>query len=404
MSKSKIDYLSVLIVMVIFFVISFITNIIGPIIPEFIKSFNLNLILASFLPLSFFIAYGLFSIPTGIYLEKVGDKKMIFLAFSLSVTGAAIIVIFQSYLSLIISFFLIGTGMAILQVVINPLLREAVNPKNFAFFSVIGQLVFGFASFVSPVFYGYVIESNEILKYPLLADSPWVSIYILFIFLLLIISVVIYLVKLPSLSIDDSEKFKFGSAFYSFLRDKNSYVFFFGIFCYVGVEQGINNWSSQFLYQYHGQDPNQVGVEVISGFWGNLTLGTLGSLILIKILDGKILLKLYALSSSVLILVALFGELQYSILSFKLMGFSLSGIWALVISLGLNSVKKNHGTFTGILLTGIVGGAIFPFLIALIAQIFELRYGMILIFFGLLYISYIGFYSKPIDRNNLIKL
>jgi fucose permease len=209
---------------------------------------------------------------------------------------------------------------------------------------------------------------------------------------------------LPSLSIDDSEKFKFGSAFYRFLSDRNSYVFFFGIFCYVGVEQGINNWSSQFLYQYHGQDPNQVGVEVISGFWGNLTLGTLVSLILIKILDGKILLKFYALSSSVLILIALFGNLEYSILSFKLMGFSLSGIWALVISLGLNSVKKNHGTFTGILLTGIVGGAIFPFLIALISQISELRYGMILIFFGLLYISYIGFYSKPIDKNNLIKL
>ena len=390
--------------MVIFFVISFITNIIGPIIPEFIKSFNLNLILASFLPLSFFIAYGLFSIPTGIYLEKVGDKKMIFLAFLLSVSGAVIIVIFQSYLSLIFSFFLIGTGMAILQVVINPLLREAVCPKNFAFFSVIGQLVFGFASFVSPIFYKYLIESNELLKYPLLSDSPWVSIYLLFIFLLLIIAVVIYLVKLPSISIDDSEKFKFGSAFYRFLSDRNSYVFFFGIFCYVGVEQGINNWSSQFLYQYHGQDPNQVGVEVISGFWGNLTLGTLVSLILIKILDGKILLKFYALSSSVLILIALFGNLEYSILSFKLMGFSLSGIWALVISLGLNSVKKNHGTFTGILLTGIVGGAIFPFLIALISQISELRYGMILIFFGLLYISYIGFYSKPIDKNNLIKL
>tara|TARA_Y100000996_G_scaffold258978_1_gene203898 strand:- start:1298 stop:1933 length:636 start_codon:yes stop_codon:yes gene_type:complete len=210
-------------------------------------------------------------------------------------------------------------------------------------------------------------------------------------------------VKLPSLSIDDSEKFKFGSAFYTFLRDKNSYVFFFGIFCYVGVEQGINNWSSQFLYQYHGQDPNQVGVEVISGFWGNLTLGTLGSLILIKIFDGKILLKLYALSSSILILIALFGDLEYSILSFKLIGFSLSGIWALVISLGLNSVKNNHGTFTGILLTGIVGGAIFPFLIALISHLSELRYGMLLIFLGLLYISYIGFYSRPIEKNSLLK-
>ena len=85
------------------------------------------------------------------------------------------------------------------------------------------------------------------------------------------------------------------------------------------------------------------------------------------------------------------------------MGFSISGIWSLIISLGLNSVTKNHGTFTGILLTGIIGGAIFPFLIAFISQISELRYGMLLIFLGLLYISYIGFYSKPIEKNSLLK-
>ena len=61
------------------------------------------------------------------------------------------------------------------------------------------------------------------------------------------------------------------------------YIFFFGIFCYVGVEQGINNWVSQFLYQYHGLDPNVVGTEVISAFWGNLTLGTLVTLLKTRI-------------------------------------------------------------------------------------------------------------------------
>ena len=81
MNTSSIDYLSVLIVMMIFFVISFITNIIGPLVPDFIQSFDLSFVLASFLPLSFFIAYGLFSIPSGIILEKTGNKQMIFFAF-----------------------------------------------------------------------------------------------------------------------------------------------------------------------------------------------------------------------------------------------------------------------------------------------------------------------------------
>ena len=389
--------------MMIFFVISFITNIIGPLVPDFIQSFDLSFVLASFLPLSFFIAYGLFSIPSGIILEKTGNKQMIFFAFALSFVGALTIIIFKTYTSLLFSFFLIGTGMAILQVVINPLLRVSVSPQNFAFFSVIGQLVFGFASFLSPIFYKSIVQSSEVNAYSFFADSPWVLIYLSFLLLLALVSVIVYVVKLPSITFSEGEKFKFGSTFYDFLRERNSYIFFFGIFCYVGVEQGINNWVSQFLYQYHGLDPHVVGTEVISAFWGNLTLGTLVTLILIKTVDGKVLLHIYSLASSVLILCALFGNLEVSVLSFKLMGFSISGIWSLIISLGLNSVTKNHGTFTGILLTGIIGGAIFPFLIAFISQISELRYGMLLIFLGLLYISYIGFYSKPIEKNSLLK-
>ena len=69
------------------------------------------------------------------------------------------------------------------------------------------------------------------------------------------------------------------------MKSRNAYFYFFGIFCYVGVEQGINNWSSEFLYQYHSLDPEVIGIEVISSFWGNLTIGTVVSLLLIKIID-----------------------------------------------------------------------------------------------------------------------
>ena len=188
------------------------------------------------------------------------------------------------------------------------------------------------------------------------------------------------------------------------MKSRNAYFYFFGIFCYVGVEQGINNWSSEFLYQYHSLDPEVIGVEVISSFWGNLTIGTVVSLLLIKIIDEKKLLNIYALSSSMLVLLAIYGDSELSVQSFKLIGFSISGIWSVMISLGLNSVPKNHSIFTGILLTGIVGGAIFPFIIAVIGQIFSLKVGMHTLLFGLLYLSYIGFTAKPLISNNKINL
>lgn len=65
----------VLLIFFIFFVISFLTNILGPLIPDIIDSFDLSLGLAGFLPFAFFVAYGIGSIPAGIMVEKYGEKE-----------------------------------------------------------------------------------------------------------------------------------------------------------------------------------------------------------------------------------------------------------------------------------------------------------------------------------------
>ena len=388
--------------MVVFFVISFITNIIGPLIPQFIKTYNLSLVLASFLPLSFFFSYGIFSIPAGIYLERYGGKIIMIVAFLISSFGAGLIIAFPGYISFIISFFLIGTGMAILQVAINPLLRHAVSGENFAFFSIIGQLAFGSASFISPIFYKFLLENNNPLGITFFSYSPWMWIYVLFIGAVILLLIFLHFLKIPD-NDSEIERFDFDT-FFKFLNNRKTYFYFFGIFCYVGVEQGINNWSSEFLYQYHSLDPDVIGVDVISSFWGNLTVGTIVSLFLIKIINEKKLLNIYALSSSLLIFTAIHGDADFSVLSFKLLGFSISGVWSVMISMGLNSIPKNHSIFTGILLTGIIGGAVFPFLIALTGQLFGLKIGMHVILVGLLYLSFVGFTAKPLVSNKIVKI
>ena len=400
--KANFNISLVIFVMVVFFVISFITNIIGPLIPQFIKTYNLSLVLASFLPLSFFFSYGMFSIPAGIYLERYGGKIIMAIAFLTSSVGAVLIIVYPGYFSFIISFFLIGTGMAILQVAINPLLRQSVSGENFAFFSIIGQLAFGSASFLSPIFYKFLLENRNPLGITFFSNDPWIWIYVFFVGAIIFLLIFLYLLKIPSNN-SKLEQFDF-KTFFNFLLSKKTTFYFFGIFCYVGIEQGINNWSSEFLYQYHLLDPEVVGVEVISSFWGNLTIGTVVSLFLVRLIDEKKLLNIYSLSSALLILFAIHGNADFSVLSFKLLGFSISGVWSVMISLGLNSVSKNHSILTGILLTGIIGGAIFPFIIASIGQLFGLKIGMHTILFGLMYLSYVGFKAKPIVSNKLIKI
>jgi len=121
----KRSYYTVGLIMLTFFVISFLTNIIGPLIPDMITGFSLSLTLVALLPFAFFIAYGVMSIPSGMLIEKYKGKKIMVAAFGIAFAGSLILAIFPNYLSAVGSLFLIGCGMAMLQVVINPLLRTA---------------------------------------------------------------------------------------------------------------------------------------------------------------------------------------------------------------------------------------------------------------------------------------
>jgi len=110
----KRNYFIVILIFVVFFVISLITNILGPLVPDIIKSFNLSLTLAAFLPFSFFAAYGVMSIPAGMLVEKYSEKVVMLWAFGIELIGAFCFALFPSYSVAFGSLFLLGIGMAIL--------------------------------------------------------------------------------------------------------------------------------------------------------------------------------------------------------------------------------------------------------------------------------------------------
>src|SRR5262245_30331333 len=129
----------VLYILAVWFAISFVTNIIGPLMPVVIEDFKLNLALAGFLPFSFFLAYGIISIPAGAVVERFGARTALLAAFAINLCGALLIALIPTYGTVIAALFIIGLGMAMLQVVINPLMRTAGGEGHFAFFSVMGQ-------------------------------------------------------------------------------------------------------------------------------------------------------------------------------------------------------------------------------------------------------------------------
>jgi fucose permease len=398
----------VLLILLIFFVISFLTNILGPIIPDIIKSFNLGIGMAGFLPFSFFIAYGIMSVPAGILIEKYSEKFVMISAFSLAFAGALLFALFPRFSVALPSLFIIGIGMAMLQVAINPLLRHSGGEENFAFYSVLAQLVFGSASFLSPQLYSYLVHNVHsgntsafirLLDPIVPAGLEWASLYWVFALVVLAIIVVIWAVKFPKVELQDDEKIDTGLAFRELLANRQVILFFVGIFAYVGTEQGIANWASKFLQTYHGVDPATTGADVISYFWGLLTVGCLLGLLLLKLIDSRTVLLVFTAGAIVSLALALFGPANVSIYAFPITGFFASVMWSVIFSLALNSVPAHHGTFSGILCTAILGGAVVPLLIGGLGELVGLRYSMLFLFVTLGYIFSIGIWAKPLVTN-----
>ncbi len=398
--------------MLVFFVISFITNILNSIIVDVKDSFDLSLTLTGLLPFTFFIAYGIMSIPAGFLSEKYSERTLLsvsFLVMALASLGFALV---PQYGVFSITLFTLGCCMAVLQVIINPMLRVAGGEEHFAFNSVLAQLVFGAASFLSPYLYKYLVDKKgtqgdaiaETLRSWVPENLPWASLYIVFAAISVLLFIYVFMTRYPKFEKNEDEKAGDGSSYWDLLKNKWTILYFLGIFCYVGTEQGVGNWISQFLYQYHGLDPQTVGADTVSYFWAMLTVGCLLGLVLLKFMDSRKLL-IFATAITILFLVlALIGSSQMALIGFPMVGFFISVMYSIIFSLALNSVRQHHGSLSGILCTGIAGGAVIPFIVGGLGEMMTLRSGMFFLLVPLAFILTIGFWAKPLVNNKTINL
>lgn len=405
-------------IMAFWFTISFITNILGPLIPDIIHNFNLSdLAMAGFIPTSFFLAYAIMSIPAGLLIDRYGEKPVLFLGFLMPFIGTILFACLHTYPALLASSFIIGLGMAMLQTVLNPLQRTVGGEENYAFVAELAQFMFGIASFLSPLVYTYLIKElnpdtyvagrNAVID--LLAsgtptDLPWVSLYWVFSAILLVMLIAVTLSHFPKITLQADEKSGTTSSYLTLFKQRYVWLFFLGIFCYVSAEQGTSIFMSTFLEQYHGVNPQTDGAQAVSYFWGLMTAGCIVGMILLKLMDSKRLLQLSGVLTIVLLLTALFGSKEVSLIAFPAIGFSISMMYSIVFSLALNSARQHHGSFAGILCSAIVGGAGGPMIVSTLADFTSLRTGMLAILLFIGYITFIGFWARPLINNKTVKL
>jgi len=410
----KRNFYLVGLIFLIFFAISFLTNILGSINPNVSDSFSLNGTMTGLLPFSFFIAYALMSIPSGMIVQKYDEKKSLVFAWILAFCGALLFSVFPVFPVFLCSLFLIGCGMALLQVALFPLLRVTGGEEHFAFNNLIVQLVFGVASFLGPFVYSSLVTNLgaqnigkgtfiKLMTFLTPRNLPWVSIYWIFALISFIMVAIILFVRFPKVIRKEDEIVGAWETHVELFKQKTVILFFFGIFAYVGMEQGIANWISEFLRTYHKFRPETEGAATVGLFWGMMTVGCVLGLILLKIIDSKIVLRIFASACFIVLTLTLFGSAKIALYGFPALGFCLSVMYGIIFSLALNSVTKFHGSFSGILCTAIAGGAVLSLLIGKLKDLIGLQAGMMILYLPLVYILSLSFWAKPIVQNATIR-
>jgi len=402
-------------VFLVFFVMSLVTNILGPIIPDIIRDFHVSLAAAAFLGFFFFIAYGVMSIPAGFWVEKYSEKPVMITAFVAATLGSLSFALFPSYSVALGSLFVMGAGMATLQVAVNPLLRVSGGEEHFAFNSAFAQLIFGLASFISPRIYSYLVSNlgdpAKAQSFPLRLfsqltprDLPWASMYWIFAVATLLMVVLLVFTRFPKVQRKEDESAGSWQMYRELLRKPIVWFFFLSVFAYVGSEQGTASWISEFLAKYHGYDPHTTGAAAVSWFWGLLTAGCFIGMGLLKIFDSRRVLIAFSVLALLCLSAALFGSAQVALYAFPAVGLFASIMWPVLVSLALNSVSEHHGPFAGILSTGIMGGAVAPVIIGRIGDHFGLRAGLCFLYFTFGCVLTVGFWAKPLITNATVSL
>ncbi|MEO8713020.1 MAG: MFS transporter, partial [Parafilimonas sp.] len=288
--------------------------------------------------------------------------------------------------------------------------RTAGGEENYAFTSVLAQLIFGAASFISPLVYASMVKNMQIndsglfgiLRSHVPNDMPWISLYWLFAVICLFMFLIIFLSKFPKVELTSDEKAGPLKTHLLLLKKPVVIAYFIALFCYVGTEQGVSYWMSQFLFEYHQFDPQTTGAHAVAYFWGLMTAGGVLGLLLLKIMDSRKLLIAFTIPALIFLTLGLFGSANVSLYSFSIVGFFMSVMYPVIFSLALSSVSEDHGSFAGILVTGIIGGAVVQLLIGALGNLFGLKAGMCFIYLTMGYMLSIGFWAKPLIKNKTI--
>lgn len=407
---------ALIIITLLFFMWGLLTSLNDVLIPHLKSIYTLTYVQAMLVQLCFFGAYFIVSIPVGVLIKRIGYQHGAVTGLVIAAIGCALFypASKSGYALFLFAFFVLASGITILQVAANPYVTVLGNARTASSRLTLTQAFNSLGTTVGPFLGGMLIlsgslllSSNEIATLSAAEQALYrakeaatVQVpYLVLAATLLTLAILFAFAHLPKITHTDNKN-EVGNGKTSALQHSHLVLGAIGIFAYVGGEVSIGSFLINFLGDENVASLSPAtAASYVSFYWGGAMIGRFIGFAVMRYINPSKTLAFNAACAITLILTAIFSHGALAMWAILAIGLCNSIMFPTIFSMALHELGKHTGQASGILCMAIVGGAIIPFVQGFMADHIGLRLSFIIpaacytfiVYYGL---KHIGLYES----------
>ena len=307
---------------------------------------------ANLFPSLVFFWFLIFSVPTGMLMNRIGRKKTVLISLGITAVSLIIPVTGDGYMTMLLSFSLLGIGNAVMQTSLNPLVTNLISGDKLASTLTFGQFVKAIASFLAPV-----LAAWGATTYCPTFGLGWRALFVIY--------AVVCLLSLSVLGATPIEEERPDKASgvgecVRLLGRPFILLCFIGIMCHVGIDVGTNTTAPKIIMERLGLPLEEAGFAT-SIYFVFRTAGCLSGAFILRAVSPKVFFGISVMMMLAAMVILLAGDSLSAIyIGLGLIGFGNSNIFSVVFSQALMSSPDEKNEVSGLMIMGLFGGTIFP--------------------------------------------
>lgn len=376
---NKTNKLAIIPVMLCFFTMGFV-DLVGTA-SNYVKAdLHLNDTQSNLFPSLVFFWFLIFSVPTGMLMNKIGRKKTVLLSIIITVLSLLLPLFGESYLLMLLAFSLLGIGNALMQTSLNPLVSTVIKGGNLASTLTFGQFIKAIASFMVP----YLAIWGASASIPSFGLG-WRVLFPIYMIIGIIATLLLWTTpikeeavivenELPTNNIADEY-----IACFKLLGIPIVLLSFIGIMCHVGIDVGVNTTAPKICQERLGMTLNEAAVAT-SLYFLFRTIGCLTGSFFLRVMKTQTFFIISVTMMALSMIGLYFGTSKLVLYTaIALVGYGNSNVFSIVFAQALQCVPTKKNEVSGLMIMGLFGGTVFPLLMGYVSDALHRQAGAILV-------------------------